>query len=564
MNYRFFSSITAVLFLLLADCATMPSGHERGSSQGRAYAHYLSAVVHTQRGNEEEALAELREVTKLDPSASLPLLQLIRGYVRAKDYENALIMTERAIKQQPKEPHLWVVLGEIHQQLGHFEAAGMAFQRAIEMSPDNPIAYGALVELHEATNDLVGAIEVYEHLLSLRPQASGLHFQLGASLIRLGDLEGAQERLKKALALNPKLARAHFLLGLAALEEKDSRRGAAHLLAYLKSRPKDGEAMEYLATALARMERYDEAAGWLLKMSQHKDLQPSHHLVLMYLLMRQGKTEPVEELAPPLDAPALSVFFTAAARRQRGAPFLPLLKGLDDVESDLDQECSQSLSRFLYLLGEEKAGAWVMENLRFFQEHASSKALDMLECRMLMSLGKYEEAVPALEKYLERWGKGYWPHYYLALCAEELDRFEDTEKHLKACMTFRPDEPELLNFLGYLYAEKNVKLGEAKHLLEQALSLEPDSPYYLDSMGWLYYRQGNVDKAIAFIQRALYGMGKDDAVLRDHLGDAHFLKGDVPRALFEWERAHRLDPELEGLAEKLGKNRPQADTETTP
>jgi len=141
-----------------------------------------------------------------------------------------------------------------------------------------------------------------------------------------------------------------------------------------------------------------------------------------------------------------------------------------------------------------------------------------------------------------------------------LEDFEQTEKHLKAYLTLDPDDPDILNFLGYLYADNDIHLDEALLLLEQALDQDPNNGYYLDSLGWIYYRMGDAEKAIDLIQKAIYNMDSDDAVLRDHLGDAYYLKGDIKRALAEWDRAYRLDPTLESVKEKLEQHRGSVDT----
>jgi Flp pilus assembly protein TadD len=142
-------------------------------------------------------------------------------------------------------------------------------------------------------------------------------------------------------------------------------------------------------------------------------------------------------------------------------------------------------------------------------------------------------------------------HYYLAIAFDELNDFLEAEKHLLAYIAISPEDADVLNFLGYMYAEENVKIDEAEQLLKRALAMDPTNPYYLDSMGWVYYRQGKGQQAVENIQNAIYGMDNDDAVLRDHLGDAYMLIGDTMRARKEWERALRLDPEIEGVREKL-------------
>ena len=70
----------------------------------------------------------------------------------------------------------------------------------------------------------------------------------------------------------------------------------------------------------------------------------------------------------------------------------------------------------------------------------------------------------------------------------------------------------------------------------------------------MYYRRGNADKAIEYIRRAIVAMDHDDAILRDHLGDAYLMKGDKKRAVSEWRRARRLDPKLDGVQEKIDKH----------
>ena len=87
--------------------------------------------------------------------------------------------------------------------------------------------------------------------------------------------------------------------------------------------------------------------------------------------------------------------------------------------------------------------------------------------------------------------------------------------------------------------------------MNKALEIDPENGFYLDSLGWVFYRKGDAAKAIEYIKRAILAMDTDDVELRDHLGDAYLLQGDVEKALAEWERARRLDPSMEGIEEKL-------------
>jgi len=540
------------------DLSNVQWGTQKSSPKGEAYSRFLAGIILENRGDFEAAVKSMEPIPELDPSAVTPVLRLIRAHLRVRDYESARAMALRAVEQQPDAANLWIVLGEIHHQLNEYDDAVNAFSKAIELSPDNVMGYGALAEVQEATNDLVAAIEIYEKLIELKPDAAVLHYQLGLNLTRINDAEGAMAAMERTLALNPNLVRAQFLLAALYLQSGQNEKAEAENRAYLRRRPNDTQALENLAGALGRMGKYREAIEANRKILTSPSPEARHHLHAMYVLLRADQPAAAEQIIPPTGAPFMSQFLLAIAREAQGLPHIPLLESLDDVDADFEGEISAYINELLYLYGKEIVSAWLLEKLDAYHEAVpASYRINVLRGRVLMLTGEYEAAVDIFTPMLldasglnER-----WLHYYLAVCHEELDNFSDTEAHLKAYLNHAPDDPDILNFLGYFYAERGVQLDEAEVLLNKALDLDPDNPYYLDSLGWVFYKRGEADKAIDYIQRAIYGMDNDDAVLRDHLGDAWLLKGDLDRALGEWERAYRLDPTIDGLKEKLERHR---------
>lgn len=561
MHFMTATMVITVCVGILSGCVSMPAdewAHVRqwgwpvqGNAQAKAISHFLASVIYERQGDQDRAAAELALVAQHDPDAVTPTLRMIRNHLRAQDYDQALAMCERAVQQAPDRPNLWIVLGEIYHHFQRYDDAMGAFKKAIELNPENMLGYGALVELQESTNDLVAAIDVYQRLIELNPELAGLHYQLGINLARIKDVAAARAAFNRALELNPNLLQARYTLGVLCLDAGDNEESAAHLQHYLRWRMDDINAMEHLAGALTRIGRYDDAFNLFSAILAGDQVTPQHHIETMCLLLLAGKPELAEKSAPPGGAPIIGTFFTALARQDKEEPYLPLLESLDDIEGDLDAECNEHLNALLYLFGKDTAGDWLLSRIARLREESGSRALGLIHARVFMSLERHGEAVQTLMPLLGSASHDPWIHYYLAICHEKLGHFENTEAHLEQYLQYNPDDAEALNFLGYLYAERGVKLDKAEAILQRALKLSPDNPYYLDSLGWVFYRQGRADEALDYIRRAIYGMDTDDAVLRDHLGDVYLLKGDIPRALSEWERARRLDPTIKGVPEKI-------------
>lgn len=522
--------------------------------RAEAFSHFLAATMLERRGSMDQAIAEMRAAADLEPDSSSLTLRLIRAYVRNQDYDNARAMAERAVTQIPGNANLWVVLGEIYHQLNNYDKAVDAFQKAIEIDPANVLGYGALVSVEEKTNDLVAALDIYQRLAQMTPDSAGVHFQLGLCLVRINDNDNALPTLERALELNPNLTRAHYLIGAIHLERGANEEAAGHLEQYLQQSnlPDAEQAREQLAAAFARMGRYDESLEQLDLLLESPAAETRHHLERMYVLLRAGKAPRALEVVPPDDTPILGAFFRALARKKIGEPYQAAFTALDTIDGNVDEETNSFLNELLYLYSDNDAGKFLVGELTALRnEGIQSNVVDMLLARTLMNIDRYEEAIPVLLGVLEHQGPQRAAHFDLATCYELIKKVPDAETHLKACLEIDPEDPEIMNFLGYMYAVNKMKLDEAEKLLTRALELDPDNGYYLDSLGWIYYQMGNADKALDFLKKAVLAAESDDAELRDHLGDIYLLKGNAEKALAEWRRANRLNPKLDGVKEKI-------------
>lgn len=530
--------------------------HEPPSKQAQSYAHYMTAVVYERSNRYKNATQEMRKAADLAPEAVTPMLKLIRAYVRDQDYENARLICRRALSQLPDVPMLWIMLGEIQHRLKNLDEAVQAFEKAIELAPDSVLGYDRLVALEEESNDLIAAINIYQRLIEMRPNDAGLHYQLGLNLARINDTKGARAALEKALELKPDLRHARFILGVVYLDTDENEKARAQFARIVEDRPNDLDARDNLAGALARLGQYSAAIDHLTQIASKDGGDAKYPIAVALLLLRAGRYDEASEMAPPDDAPIFGALLHGLARKHAGLPWRPVVDSLDTLEGDLDAECNALLNELLYPFGVEDTGQFLLDALEDLRkEGVRSKTVEVVRGRISIALERYQDAEKVLLAALRRFKPDKYIHYYLATVYESLDQFEGTEHHLLAYLALEPDDPDVLNFLGYLYAVENVKLDQAKTLLNRALELDPDNGFYLDSLGWICYRKGDAARAIELIRKAILVLDNDDAEVRDHLGDAYLLEGDVERAVAEWERARRLDPAYEGVQEKIDMHR---------
>ncbi len=563
--YRLFYPLVLVVFSTCG-CAVFTDrvGFDplRGAGQGSAYAHHISGIIHEHNAELDRATEAYSAVIQYDKKAVTPRLRLIRTYLRLGNDEEALAACQKALEQIPDSPEIWLALGELQHSRGNMDAAVEAFKQAIALQPDSLAGYGALVELQEETNDLVAVIEIYEQLLKRSPDSAALHYQLGLNLSRIGDHAGAKRAFEKVLELEPRVGRVRFLLAVVLYEQEDFKACEEQLRLYLRERPEDTSALEYRAGCLFHLGRIGEAADLFERLVLQEDASASNYLQFAWVLLQTGALEEAQRNALEGEAYffadllfALSFFETPEEGAWPTNPWDDRYT-LDEIETETDL----ILGVLPDFFGKEETCNTLTNKLEVLRENIGfSPILEFFCARILAHNGQHGEALAILDALRARGVNSKYIHYHSAYVSDKLNNFSDTEYHLRAYLEIEPDDADVLNFLGFFYAEHDRKLEEAETLLKRALAIDPENPYYLDSLGWVYYRQGKGEEALGLIQQALHAMESDDAELRDHLGDIHQLLGNTQRALAEWHHALRLDPSMEAVREKINAHQPKGE-----
>jgi tetratricopeptide (TPR) repeat protein len=170
---------------------------------------------------------------------------------------------------------------------------------------------------------------------------------------------------------------------------------------------------------------------------------------------------------------------------------------------------------------------------------------------VLRSRKQWKEAADVYSKAIDRIAEPARQHwtlfYFRGICLERAKDWPRAEKDLEKALELYPEQPQVLNYLGYSWVDQGLYLDKAVKMIRRAVELRPNDGYIVDSLGWAHYRLGHYDESTAELERAIE-LKPEDPVINDHLGDSYWRVGRELEARFQWTHARDNKPEPEDLS----------------
>src|SRR6267154_2182244 len=183
---------------------------------------------------------------------------------------------------------------------------------------------------------------------------------------------------------------------------------------------------------------------------------------------------------------------------------------------------------------------------------------DSRDIEAVMALGNIERSRKKFADCVQTYSQGIdvlpqgndkanWIYYYYrGICEERSKQWSKAETDMRKALELQPEQPHVLNYLGYSWIDQGINLDEGMKMIKRAVDQRPDDGYIVDSLGWAYYRIGNYEDAVKNLERAI-DLKPEDPTINDHLGDAYWRIGRTLEAKFQWAHARDLKPEPEEL-----------------
>ena len=463
-----------------------------------------------------ETYEPLQLLIKLTPEAQRAGLigALPRFYARSTDRALAAALIEQVLQPYLDAPDTrtaarvsagrgWLIA------LDGAKALGFA-QRA---HAQDPLSEGPAALALEMLPGTPAADTVVQSHLAAKPDSNAVRLLYVRSLLGSQRYADATAQLETLTRRAPQLAQAWLTLGALHLQLREPAPAIAALQKYIDLVQAGEPAPD--ATATAALTDDDAPAskedalirGWLL-LSQAADLQ--------------GDFKGAEAWLAKIDNP---------------------------------QRALEVQTRRASLLAREGKVAQARELIRRVPERepGDARAKVLAEAQILRDARQWADASTLLEQASLKFPDDVDLIYEQSMMFEKLNRLTDMERLLRRVIELKPDHQHAYNALGYSLAERNVRLPEARTLIQKALELSPGEPSITDSLGWVEYRLGNRDEAIRLLRDAY--RGQPDAEIAAHLGEVLWVSGKLDEARRVWREARTRDAKNEVLRETLARLR---------
>ena len=509
-------------------------------------AESLSSLAHLYRVAKDDAKAEkaYKAVIALDTADDDALTGLAELYAGRGDFGAAIALLE-PVSGEDANPETLQILAELYEESRDFSKAADVWKRLL------PIANGIQVRKHycedlRQTNRIDEAIAAWTDLAAAEPKSV-------EDLIELADLWStkrnfakAHEVLDKAKTIEP----ANVGVRMAGAELLDAEGktpdGIATVEEILKETKKtvysDAQRLERIGMlrSLASMQKNgDKVQDAVVSYRQIADLDPSTAPV--------WEAEVIETLAQAKDFKGARAAADAALKKFTGD------KGIQLEHASLLAtlgEYDKAINEIRSLPDVDKDARLLM-NVAEVQEKAKryKDALTTLDAATMVADSQQKLLIV----------------YMRGAMYEHEKEYDEAEQQFRTVLKANPDHAGALNYLGYMLADRNVRLDEAQQLISKAVDLEPDNGAYLDSLGWVHYRQNRLDQAADELRQALDSREdrniRNDPTVHDHLAEVYFKQGKFKEAAQEWELSvsemktaspSEMDPaELKRLTQRL-------------
>ena len=510
----------------------------------------LGRVLLDRAGNDrarmEEALKHLQAAFKANPddlSTGVTVSQLLVASGRLAEAERILAtLVERA----PDQRVLNYNYAQVLTKLGRGDESRQYFERAVLLDPTFSPAILQLVDIYQKENEWRKAAEVLQPLIDLEPINTELRRNQAFFFLRGGEADKARAAFKTLVDADPADARSLFYLAEALTDLEQYEEANRIYRRLLEQTPSDPDLLASFGLTQIGQRKLDEAEQTfktLMAVEAVPDnLAALARTQLAYIELQRDHYSAAVDMARPVfvfrdrpNAQAINIALEALREEKKYDEAVSLLKPLTESFA-ADPFVNARYVEMLYRAGhKEQARSAASTQAKFGPRSVVATAEAFIQA------GDHAEAITLVTEALKSKPDEVDLQFELGSAYERAGQHENAEKAFLKILEKNPGHAATLNYLGYMWADRNVNLDRAAEMLTRAVEQEPRNGAYVDSLGWVYFRQGKLDLAEKYLSDAARLLPRD-ATVHEHLGDVLAKRGELKRAIEVYQLALSLEP----------------------
>lgn len=494
------------------------------------------------------AMEQYQKITQKDPADADSWVMLGRLFSVSHNSPEAEKAFNAALKADPDNEDALTGLASVYLDLGDTKAAIAKLKAVTDKSP-NERTLVALARAYEDLQDWKDAADARKRALEMGLDDEQVVADLGDDLLKSNQITEAQQLYQQLVNDEPRNPRYQLKLAEIYMAQHDLAKARATLDKAKQADPANLDVRYNDATLLELEDHIDQAITVLqgilsdTERKQYSESERNNRAIFLEKLARDYRTN--QQYAQAIETFQKAAATNPDAASEASAEIVATYQLQKDYASAL-READAALKKFpkdlgvtvqhaqlLADMGKVDAGA---TELRGLLNGKQDRAID-LELAQAYEKGKrWNEMAKALddaEKLSTTDDEKVTVYFMRGAMLERQKKFEAAEAEFRRVLEMDANNDGALNYLGYMLADRNVRLDEAYQMIKKALDLKPDSGAYLDSMGWVYYRQGKYSDAEGLLVRAL--QKQPDPTVHDHLGDVYAKLGKTKEAVAQWQ-----------------------------